>query len=109
MLVGGGGPALGGGNVWTALEQLRGHADRHLGQREIERRRRNAEVGEILVGDGADGVFELGARHADIYELRADGFKLGRAWATSASVADSAGETALGEVELVFEIGDGGR
>jgi hypothetical protein len=31
-----------------------------------------------------------------------------RAWATSASVADSAGEAALGQIELALQVGDGG-
>jgi hypothetical protein len=42
--VGGGGAALGRGNVGAALEQLRRHADGNLRQGEIEWRRRNAEL-----------------------------------------------------------------
>ncbi len=39
--IGGGGAALGGGNVRTALEQLGGHTDGNLGQGQVERRGRD--------------------------------------------------------------------
>ena len=42
--VGGGGAALGGSDVRAALQQLRWYAEGNLGQREIERRGRNAEL-----------------------------------------------------------------
>ena len=76
--------------------------------REIERRGRNAEAGEFEVGDGADGVLKLGAGHADVDELGAHGFKLGAGLGDVGFGGDSAGKAALGQVELVFEIGDGG-
>ena len=78
-----------------------------MGRGEIERRGRNAEAGEIEVGDGADGVFVLGAGHADVDELGAHGFKLGAGLGHVGFGADAAGQEALGEVELMFEVGDG--
>ena len=73
-----------------------------------KRRKRNAEVREFQVGDGADGVLVLSAGHAHIDELGANGFKLGAGLGHVDLGADAAGEAALGQVELVLEIGDGG-
>ena len=70
-------------------------------RRSVERRGGMLKVGQLVVGDGADGVLELGAGHADVDELGAYGVELGLGLGYVGFRADAAGETALGEVELV--------
>ena len=64
-------------------------------------------VRESVVGDGADGVLELGARHADIDELRAHGFELCVGLGDVDVGGDAAVEKALGQIELVLRSVDG--
>ena len=106
--VGGGGAALGGGDVRAALEELRGYTNGDIRQRQIEWRGRNREVGEIVAGDGSDGVLELSAGDAEVDALGADGFKLGAGLIDVGSGADAAGKKPLRQIELAFEVDDRG-
>ena len=107
LLIGGGGAALGSGDVRAALEQLRRHAEWNLGKRQIERRRRNAEIGQLQIGNSANGVLILGAGHAYVQQLRAHCFQLRPGLGHIGLGADSAGKEILGQIELVLEVGNG--
>ncbi len=57
---------------------------------------------KIVVGDGADGVLVLRARHAHVDKLRAHGFKLRLRLGHVHLGGHAAGKAALGQVELAF-------
>lgn len=106
--VGGDDAALGGGNVWAALDELRGKAGGDRRQSEIERRGGEGEVAGLEVGEGGQGVLVLGAGFIDVNELGTDGFKLGAGLGSVGLRADAAVETLLGEGELALVVGDCG-
>ena len=101
------GLAFRGGDVGAAFQQLRRYADGNLGQRHVEGRIGNAEIGQAVVGDGAHGVLKLGPSHAHIDELGAHGFELGLGLGDIGLGGHAAFEAALGQIELAFEVGDG--
>ena len=109
LRIGRGGQALGLGNVRPPLQQLRRHAQGNFRQRQIERRGRNAEAGQVVIGERADGMLVLRARHAQIDELRADSFKLRLRLRHVHRGGHAAGESALGQIELMLEVGHRGR
>src|ERR1035437_11108917 len=78
-----------------------------MGRREDKRRRRNTKLGEFQVGEGADGVFVLSASHTHVDPLRAHGFQLRAGLGYVGFGADAALQAALGQVELVFQVGNG--
>ena len=80
-----------------------------FGSVKIEGRRRNAEVGQVVIGESADGVLELRASHTEVDELRADRFKLSLRLRDVYLGGDAAVKAPLREVELMLEIGDGRR
>ena len=75
--VGGGCLPLRRSDIGPAFQQLRRHADGDFRQGQVERRKWNAEIGEVVVGDGSHGVFKLRAPDAHIHKLRPYGFELG--------------------------------
>ena len=107
LLVGGCGEALGRGDVGTPLEQLRGHANRHLRERQIKRRRRNAEGRQAVVSESANGVLVLRARHTQVDKLRAHGLKQRLRLRDVHPGGHAASKTPLRQVELALEVGHG--
>src|ERR1700728_3214339 len=107
LRVGRRGAALCCGYVRAAFEQLRRNAQGDVRQGQIERRKGNAETRQLVVGDRADGVLKLCARHSYVDQLRAGGFELGLRLGYVDCCRHAAFQTALRQVELPFEIGDG--
>ena len=98
---------LGRGDVGPALEQLRRHAEREpCGSARSSGDGGMLKSGQIVVGERADGVLVLRARHAQVHKLRAHGFKLRLRLRHVHRGGHAAGKAPLRQVELVLEVGD---
>src|ERR1019366_4091942 len=104
----GGNAALRGGDVRTALNQLRGDAEWNAGQPEIERGGLKSEFAGLLVGKRGDGVFKLGAGLVHVDELGANGLKLGKGLGFDDLGDHAAFQETLRKVQLVLISSDGG-
>ena len=106
--VGGGDAALGGGDVWTALQQLRRKAGGDGGRIAGEWLLGDVEGGCGFADQDGDGVLILRAVHAKIDKLCAGFFELRLGLGDIALGAEAALEANLREVERLGVGVDGG-
>ena len=99
--------ALGGRDVGTALDKLRGHAGGNRGRRVEHRLDGNGKIGRYLAQQHGDGVFILRAQQAHIRRRRLRGFQRRLGLGNGDVIADAGVELGLGVVQRFLVRGDG--